>query len=188
MATVPPVTEDEKEAVKTFANARGFQIAAGILDRQSDVVRKLVHFQMLASEVFALELSIKALHRLRGSKPNGHDINALYASLQQGDKDLIAKHYDKLIKQHVAYQWAVTKNIPLDIESVLLRNRDTFIRARYWHEGKNPQSDTEGNISNAGTGTLSDAIRQVILDEYPLWADSNLAKAITPPENSRPTT
>jgi HEPN domain-containing protein len=188
MSTGIPLNENEKEAAKIFANARGFQTVAALLDRQTGPVRSLVHFQMIANEVFALELSIKALLKLRGKNARGHNIRKLYGSLDKKDKASITTHFDKLIKEHPQYDAAVKDSLPLDIASVLLRNRDTFIRARYWHEEINPLADDQDNVSNAGTGTLSEAIKWVIVGEYQLWQDENLARAIKPQGKVGPAT
>jgi hypothetical protein len=180
-----PLTPDDAEAVKIFINARGFQIAAIALDAQQGPARKLLFWPMVVNEVFALELFVKALLRLRGTVAKGHDINALFKKLGAVDKRRIDEFFHEIIQHHPAYQWGLENNISFDVESVLLRNRETFKNARYWHEGTPPSPDAEGKVSNAGTGTLSDAIWRLILQDYPSWADTNLSMAITMPESSR---
>jgi hypothetical protein len=189
MAVKIILTDDEKEAVGILANARGYQLVTALLDNLTGALKKLVHYQMLASEVFALELSIKALLKLRGIKATGHDINALYGKLNQSDKDAIIKHYEPMINNHPSRQWALDLGIQLDINSVLQNNRDMFVKARYWHEGKLAAAPNKETASNAGVRIISEAISKVIRDKYPEWTDENLAEAFRPEdENSEPTT
>lgn len=174
------MTKEEKDAIAFLANARGYQLVTAILNDLTGSARKLVHYQLLTTEVFALELSIKACLRLRGITQKGHDIEVLYQLLPQPDKDAIKKHYDQMIADHPSREWAIGLGIELEIDSVLKNNRDLFRNARYWSEGRFASAPDKGTDSNAGITIISEAIRKVILSEYPDWTDDNLADKFRP--------
>ena len=73
---------------------------------------------------------------------------------------------------------------------MLHRNKDTFVRVRYWHEARAAQAPRpQGPMSNAGAGALCDAFNRLIFEVRPEW--KNLALRIPvllenlPPPHSR---
>lgn len=152
--------------VDVYINAWSFQATAIVLNAQPD--KHLFYWPMVVNEAFALELFIKCLHRIRRRNVRGHDVHKLFRRLSKADQKTIAKYYDEIVTSHPMYL-DFSSLVKFDVESVLLRSRSTFTTIRYWHEGVRPSTDAEGKSSNAGTGSLSDAIRKLILELRPQW-------------------
>jgi hypothetical protein len=155
------------EPIHVFLNAFSFKATSMALDSLPE--KHIFQWPMVVNEAFALELSIKALHRVRRRYTTGHDVEALFAELSAADKREIDKLYSAIIVQHPYYDWAISQGIALDRESVLLRSKDAFPRIRYWHDYLPMSRDAKGMASNAGVGSLIDAIFERILTLMPKW-------------------
>lgn len=167
MSKKKPKRRKPTEPVFVFINAQAFQLAAEALNVQPD--KHIFMYPMAANEAFSLELYLKTLHRVRRRYVEGHDIEAIFRRLTVTDQQAIELRYNARIMAHRQYHLAVAHGLKLDLDSVLRRCKDAFIKIRYWHEGKMPSQNDDGKVSNAGTGTMCDAIRDYIIDLRPEW-------------------
>jgi hypothetical protein len=150
-----------------YLNALAFHVAAQALDALPD--SQLVYWPMVTNEAFALELFLKCLHRVRRRRIKGHDVVKLFEKLGSNDRKTIRTNYNLIVATHPQAHKCIEAGVSLDLEDVLQRSRTTFTTVRYWHEGNTPSRDRNGYVSNAGTGSLSDAIRKLLLDLRPQW-------------------
>jgi len=155
------------EAVELYINAYSFRAASIVLNAHPD--KHLLFWPMVVNEAFALELFIKCLHRVRRRTLTGHDVEHLFERLSVPDRRRIAKYYQEIVVGHPLYAEFIAKGVLFDVESVLARSKDTFTRARYWHEKIRPSSDKLGIVSNAGVGSLCDAINLLTVELRPAW-------------------
>jgi hypothetical protein len=158
--------------VDVFINAQGFLASANALNAQPQ--KPLFFWPMVVNEALALELLIKCLHRVRRRTLKGHDIHALYGKLSVSDRKKIAQYYNEIVTGHPMYEMFVERGVLFEIDAVLQRSKDTFKRVRYWHEYAEPSRDAEGISSNAGAGSLCDAIRRLLLELNPAWRHMRL--------------
>jgi hypothetical protein len=173
------------DPVMLLVNAQSYLASSVVLDAQPNKVIFL--WPMITVEAFALELFIKCLHRVRRRTVEGHDIHSLYHKLSVSDQKKIAKYFAAIVSRHPDYEWAVANRTHFDVESVLLRNKDMFTKTRYWHEGAPPNRDSFGSYGNAGTGSLAEAIRDLIFELRPKWMNLELAFGDAVMFNQRPT-
>jgi hypothetical protein len=152
---------------KMLISVCGFREAAKLLDGHE--VRHIFSTPMIVNETFALELAIKTLHRIRRRYATGHDIENLFEALSAADQSAIEVHYEADIRKHEWYEWAIKRGVLLDSKSVLVRSKDTFAKFRYRYEESPPSTDSKGIASNAGAGSLTDAIVYRIIDIKPAW-------------------
>ena len=153
------------DPVLIFINARGFYHAAGVIDREGEIPALL--WPKIACSVFALELYLKCLHRIRRRYIEGHDVGRLFGSLSRVDRSRVTELYDASIQGHPNYQGFVDRGLLLDIDSVLTRASDMFIRGRYWHEHALPRPDRNGITSNVGIDRLSGSIGLYVIELRP---------------------
>ena len=167
----PRIRGKRGDSILLFINARGFHYAAKVVDREESAKSALV-WPMMALETFALELHIKALHRVRRRKaPRGHDVSKLFHELSKSDQKKIGSYLSSSLAKHPQHKQFQTDGVAFDVDSILLRARDMFTRARYWHELELPSQDAREHGTNAGVGLLSDAITRLILDLRPEWRE-----------------
>ena len=155
-----------------YVNAVSFRAASMALSLpQPNPVDKIILFwPSVVCEAFALELFIKCLHHIRRrTKVRGHDVEALFGILSKNDKRKVVKYYQEIVQLHPEYQMALKHGIRFDVDSVLLRAKESFIKLRYWHEHNPPSADSSGHISNAGVGSLCDALHRLIDEARPDW-------------------
>lgn len=160
---IPPT-----DPFQLFINARSFQITATILDQRKE--HDFFLGPTMVTEAFALELHIKCLLCLRGiSVTPVHEVDQLFDQLDEQDKRRIEMHLNKLLVLHPHHKAAIETGILMDLQSILKRGSNMFLRMRYWHEGILPARDENGHASNAGIGLLADAIMIVLLESCPDW-------------------
>jgi hypothetical protein len=116
-------------------------------------------------------------------------VETLFNALSEEDRTAIVKHFQEIVQQHPQYQLAVSHGISFDIQSTLQRTKNTFVKMRYWHERQHPNADASGKISNAGQGSLSDALKRFIDERHPEWQNIALGMPMLlenqpPPETS----
>lgn len=161
-----------------YVNALSFRVAAMVLSRPdiaTGVDKMLLFWPTVVCEAFSLELFIKCLHAIRRRIPKKkHDVEALYQGLSKADRKTIAKYFYEIVQAHPQHDLALKHGITFDVDSVLQRTRDTFIRVRYWHEKQPPSPDASGKVSNAGVGSLCDALNQFIDELRPQWRTMSL--------------
>lgn len=159
--------------MKLYLNARGFYLAARLLDSHPSH-KSLLMWPMISNETFALELFLKCLHRIRGHKHRGHNTEKLFNALGTKDQITIDRYLLEIVQRHKDYTLMCEKGVRFDAGFVVQRARTAFETARYWFEGKLPDADDDGFVSNAGIGNLCDAIRKLILDSNPTWTEHEL--------------
>ena len=116
-------------------------------------------------------MSLKCLHRLRRRTIKGHNSHELFFKLGRSDRRKIAVYLLEIVRQHPNYLEFFSYGVKFDVDSVLQRASDMFTKARYWHELELPSADNQGHSSNAGIGSLTDAIARLILELRPEWKD-----------------
>jgi hypothetical protein len=166
-----------------FVNARSFQLAATVIDAQPQ--KDFFLWPTIVTESFSLELHIKCLHRLRRRNLWGHDVRELFYKLSKRDQRQTAKYLQEVVSQHPLYSQATSEGIHLDVDSILMRASNMFMRARYWHELEMPNRDSYGHATTAGIGPLSDAVMQLILDLRPDWREKIKTVKFKFPGNTR---
>jgi hypothetical protein len=155
-----------------FVNALSFHSATNALSQcpGNPVDKLLLYWPTVVCEAFALELFIKCLLMLRGRKPKkNHDVEGLFKLLSNADQQKIAKYLHEGVTRDDRYDLAAAHGIRLDIDSVLQRTKDSFLRIRYWHEHVPPSPDAHGTRSNAGVGALVVAIYRLLNELRPEW-------------------
>jgi hypothetical protein len=159
--------------VDAYVNAISFRaavVALSLSGANQGVDQILLYWPTVVCEAFELELLIKCLHATRRRRPKKHhDIEALYNALSRADRKVIAKRYHEIVKAHRHYELALKHGVCFDIAFVLQRTKYTFVRVRYWHEKEPPSADDTGKVSNAGAGSLCDAIYEFIREIRPEW-------------------
>lgn len=140
-----------------------------MIDAAGDVPALL--WPKVACAVFGLELYIKCLHRVRRRYIEGHNVKILFAALSKADRNRVTDIYNDIIKGHPNYADFTAHGILLDIDSVLTRASDMFIKGRYWHESFLPATDANGVSSNIGVDRLSDSIRLRIFEIHPNYPE-----------------
>lgn len=160
------------EPVQVFINAYSFRASSIALNAQPE--KHLFFWPMVVNEAFALELFIKCVHRVRRRDLWGHDVQYMFGKLTKRDRKAITQRYDAIVQRHPLYDKFVDMGVALDIDSVLMRSKDAFPRVRYWHERTMPNRDAQGKVSNAGVGSLCDAIMQFLVELRPAWAQMGI--------------
>ncbi len=155
-------------ALHTFVNANAYQLTAQLIDKHPNNKHHLL-WPMIVNEAFALELFLKCLHEARRRSIWGHEPHDLFHKLSKADRKSIEIRYNAIIVGHPLYAIASAEGVPLDIESVLLRAQKLFTGGRYWHERIDLSKDSQGYATNAGVGSLSDAIRDLLYEIKPDW-------------------
>lgn len=155
-------------AFEVFMAAQSFGRAALAL---SDRVPSDEFFvwPMVVNQALCLELHLKCLRRIRGKYSFGHDAQFIFNQLSRLDRSSIKSHLKRIIAEGPPDPSLDHKQ--LELESSLLRNRDTFKTGRYWFEGTLPKPDTYGNRGNAGTDFLTEAVLRRILQLRPVWRE-----------------
>lgn len=157
-------------AHEIYLNAISFLAATRALSMagKEGVDKLLLHCPTVVCEAFALELLLKCLREIKGlASGKTHDPEVLFASLSPDDQRRIDQHYQRIVQRHPQHHLAITHGLDLTTGSVLLRSKDTFKKIRYGHEGNRPSADNSGKISNAGAGSLCDAIKELIDELHP---------------------
>jgi len=164
----PRFKRDKIDAFKTFSNASSYQRVATILD---DVAENepLLAWPLVVNEALALELFLKALHEARRRIMRGHPPSELFAKLSKSDRTRIEIRYNAIILGHPNAYATAKAGVPMEIDAVLKRSDNLFVGGRYWHEGLNLTYDDLGFGGNAGVGTISDAIRDLLYSINPDW-------------------
>ena len=166
-----------------YINARSYLLASNTLHAQPHA--SVFFWPTMALEAFCLELHLKCLHRVRRRNINGHDVHKLFGLLSKNDRKRLAAYFHEFITAHPNYAEMAAKGVPFDVDSVLMRASNMFMRGRYWHEGQLPARDPLGYASNAGIGNLSDAINRLLLELHPDWTSKLHAFRLTLPGMGR---
>jgi len=176
-----------------YVNALSFYVATMAMS-QPEVARGvdklLLYWPTVVCEAFSLELFLKCLHAVRRRQaPRHHDPAALFHDLSKADRKAIDGYFQEAVKLHFQYPLALQHGLSFDIESVLQRTKDTFVRVRYWHEQQRPNADASGKVSNAGVGSLCGAIKRLLDELRPEWGKMILNIPVLlenlPPPNSQ---
>ncbi|HEX3725126.1 MAG TPA: hypothetical protein VHV08_02745 [Pirellulales bacterium] len=176
---------------KAYVNALSFRAAVVALNSCTvsvGVDRLLLFWPTVVCEAFSLELFLKCLHAIRGiPHKQKHDVETLFGVLSTTDKDTTTKYFHEIVQLHPQHSLALMHGVSFDIEAVLQRTKDAFIKVRYWHEGTPPSADASGKISNAGVGSLCDALNRFIDEIRPEWRTMSLHTSVLM-ENQPPPT
>ncbi len=92
--------------------------------------------------------------------------------LAQNDQDSVTVLYDQAVQRKPHIHKAVASqspDIPLDIESCLLRTERFFDLARYWHERGAMSWDSKGFGGTLGVIELKESVADLITEEKPDW-------------------
>jgi hypothetical protein len=161
-----------------YLNAVSFYAASVALSHPEcaqGVDKVLLFWPTVVCEAFSLELFLKCLHAIRRRKvKKNHDVEALFRDLSKADKKIVTKYFHGIVQLHIEYRLALQHGLTFNIDSVLQRTKDSFVRVRYWHEGQRPNADASGKVSNAGVGSLCAALKRLIDELRPEWGSMEL--------------
>ena len=71
------------DPLQIFGNAHRFAMTAKLLDQKKEP--EIYKIPAFVNEAFAVELFLKALHRIRRRRPFGHDLHTLFHELSKSD-------------------------------------------------------------------------------------------------------
>ena len=98
--------------------------AAGLIDHEGDIPPLL--WPKIACAVFALELYLKCLHRVRRRYIEGHNVQHLFAALSAADRTRITDIYSDAITKHPHFKDFIDNGLLVDIDSVLQSERHVY--------------------------------------------------------------
>jgi hypothetical protein len=172
------VNNGQKESIDPFdvlISASMFHKATGILAQHGN--DHSLAIPMMVYECMTVELYMKCLLRQRGVSEHtlknlGHDLKKLFHALDDVDRQKIDKYLQNVVASHPDQKRITEIGVPVDLDSILDRTCDLFVKARYWFEGNAFSMDSSGLTSNLGLSFLAAALKELIFEVKPEWREN----------------
>ena len=158
----------------SFMTADAFLRVCATLDKAAKQGEFVTVGVMGTLEAFTLELHVKCLLLLEeGLHKRGHDLWTLFKFLSPKTRTELIQAFEEYVAKWPAFiAESKRKNLPTDLESLLIRGRHAFEEFRYGYE------NVRKSRTVWGLKGFTFVIRERILEAKPEWENALLGKYI----------